>query len=62
MDNLEVTPEMIEVGLAALHEWIDTDDRNHMYDAFAIRDAFVAMYECAHRNHRKTEVDRSTTV
>lgn len=41
--EIEVTPAMIEAGLLALREWIDSEDRYTGHDARGLTDAFLVM-------------------
>lgn len=48
--TVEVTPQMVEVGIKALREWLGSDARLLVWDHLAVHDVFVAMYESYRRS------------
>lgn len=45
--EIEITPEMLEAGLAAMREWLDPNCWDHL----ALRDAFLAMNGRSRQSH-----------
>jgi hypothetical protein len=55
--EIELTPELIETGVNALREWLDTEDRFCGWDALAVRDVFLHILERVPNSLLQTVLD-----